>query len=336
MVSAVPILEARGLGRIFTRRGGLFAPRSVLRAVEGIDLELPVGGRLAIVGESGCGKSTLGRLLLGLAAPSAGTILFESMEHGHRSPADWKRFRRESALVQQNPLAALDPQMTIGAQVAEPLTVHGRARGAAAREMAERGLVEVGLGPEMMARFPHQLSGGQRQRVVIARALVMSPKLVVFDEAVSALDVSVQAQVVGLINAQQHRLGLSYLFISHDLRIVRHVADRIAVMYLGRIVETGPIDAIYRAPTHPYTQALLAAVPRLDPRARRPAVTIRGEATASAADGPGCAFRTRCAMAIARCASERPELLALGDRATACHRAGEVSEPQRERMELVS
>jgi oligopeptide/dipeptide ABC transporter ATP-binding protein len=315
-----PLLETRSLGRDFARKTGWFTKSVVTRAVDDIDLALVRGDRLGIVGESGCGKSTLGRLLLGLTAPSSGSVHFDGVAHRDRNKADWKTFRRQTALVQQNPLAALDPQMNIGSQVAEPIVIHRLGDIADALHQAEEMLDRVGLGKEIMRRFPHQLSGGQRQRVVIARALITTPKLVIFDEAVSALDVSVQAQVIGFVNHLQREFRLTSVFISHDLRIIRHVSDQIAVMYLGRIVEHGPVDALYRRPRHPYTRALLAAVPKLDPQVK-PVALITGEAAGTMQ--AGCRFRPRCPLAIARCAGEDPALREIAGISVACHRADE-------------
>jgi peptide/nickel transport system ATP-binding protein/dipeptide transport system ATP-binding protein len=238
-----------------------------------------------------------------------------------------------TSLVQQNPLSALNPQMTIGEQVAEAVWVHRVADRAGARDRAAAMLDRVGLSSAMMSRFPHQMSGGQRQRVVIARALILEPKLVVFDEAVSALDVSVQAQVVSILRSLWQELDLAYLFITHDLRIVRHLVDRIAVMYLGRVVETGDIRSVYAWPRHPYTRALLASVPTMDPRIRNIAPPIQGELDTSNVL-QGCAFRSRCPFAIDRCASDIPELRQVEGQHVACHRAEEVPREIVPQMEI--
>lgn len=256
------LLEARNLTKVFRLRSGLFAKPSGHVAVNSIDLELMQRERIGVVGESGSGKSTLGRLLLGLTSPTLGEVRFEGVAHTDRRSRDWSKFRMQTSLVQQNPLSALNPQMTIGQQVAEAVWVHRVADRAGALDRTAAMLERVGLSSAMMNRFPHQMSGGQRQRVVIARALILEPKLVVFDEAVSALDVSVQAQVVSILRSLWQELDLAYVFITHDLRIVRHLVDRIAVMYLGRAVETGDIKTVYEWPRHPYTRACWRLCPR--------------------------------------------------------------------------
>ena len=264
----VPALVASDLTKVFRIGSGLLGKSGANVAVDSVDLVLAPRERLGVVGESGSGKSTLGRLLLGLTAPSRGSVEFDGIAHTDRRPRDWTEFRRQTSLVQQNPLSALNPQMTIGRQVVEPVEVHRVADRAGARERATAIVERVGLSRGLMDRFPHQLSGGQRQRVVLARALVLEPRMVIFDEAVSALDVSVQAQVVAILGSLWQELDLAYVFITHDLRIVRHLVDRIAVMYLGRIVEIGKIGDVYAAPRHPYTRALLESVPTMDPRVR--------------------------------------------------------------------
>lgn len=321
-----PLLQTRELSRAFRHKAGFFARPTSQLASSSINIELAQGERLGIVGESGSGKSTLGRLLLGLTPPTSGDIWFEGVNHKDRTAQDWKRFRIRTSLVQQNPLSALNPQMTIGEQVAEGLLVHKVTGRADAFERAAAMLERVGLSRAMMDRYPHQMSGGQRQRVVIARALVMKPKLVVFDEAVSALDVSVQAQVVALLRELRAELDLAYVFITHDLRIVRYVVDRIAVMYLGRVVETGDIRSVYQRPCHPYTRALLASVPTMDPSVRNIEPPIRGEMNASEA-AQGCAFRPRCPFAVDRCSVEAPALRGVGNQQVACHRAEEFLQP---------
>ncbi|CAN7695388.1 oligopeptide/dipeptide ABC transporter ATP-binding protein [Mesorhizobium sp. LjRoot246] len=327
------LLEARNLTKVFRLRSGLFAKPSGHVAVNSIDLELMQRERIGVVGESGSGKSTLGRLLLGLTSPTLGEVRFEGVAHTDRRSRDWSKFRMQTSLVQQNPLSALNPQMTIGQQVAEAVWVHRVADRAGALDRTAAMLERVGLSSAMMNRFPHQMSGGQRQRVVIARALILEPKLVVFDEAVSALDVSVQAQVVSILRSLWQELDLAYVFITHDLRIVRHLVDRIAVMYLGRAVETGDIKTVYEWPRHPYTRALLASVPTMDPRVRNVAPPIQGELDISKVT-QGCAFRSRCPFAIDRCASELPELRQVERQHVACHRAEEFPRSIVARMEI--
>jgi peptide/nickel transport system ATP-binding protein len=317
-----PLIQAHDLTKVFRLKSGLFAKAASHTAVNAINLSLAPRERVGIVGESGSGKSTLGRLLLGLTSPTLGGVSFEGVPHKDRSAQDWRQFRKLTSLVQQNPLSALNPQMTIGEQVAEAVWVHHVDNRKGARERAAAMLDKVGLSRSMIDRYPHQMSGGQRQRVVIARALILEPKLVVFDEAVSALDVSVQAQVVALLRSLWQELDLAYVFITHDLRIVRHLVDRIAVMYLGRVVETGDIRSVYSWPRHPYTRALLASVPTMDPSVRNVAPPIQGELDISKIT-EGCVFRSRCPFSIGRCASEAPILREVGGQQVACHRAEE-------------
>ncbi|CDZ67048.1 Dipeptide transporter ATP-binding subunit [Neorhizobium galegae bv. orientalis] len=323
-----PLLRARDLTKAYHHKTGVFARPTSQLAADSISFDLMARERIGIVGESGSGKSTLGRLLLGLTSPTRGTVCFEGVDHDDRSSQDWIAFRKRTSLVQQNPLAALNPQMTIGEQVAEGLLVHRAASKATAQERTAAMLERVGLSSAMMTRFPHQMSGGQRQRVVIARALILDPKLVVFDEAVSALDVSVQAQVVALLRSLWQERDLAYVFITHDLRIVRHLVDRIAVMYLGRVIETGDIRAVYEQPRHPYTRALLASVPTMDPSIRNIEPPIKGELDPDKVS-QGCAFRSRCPFAIDRCTIETPLLRAFGAQRAACHRAEEFAGPMK-------
>ncbi|WP_368417348.1 ABC transporter ATP-binding protein [Falsiroseomonas sp.] len=313
-----PLVEARGLSRQFRIAGA-----GLLRAVQGVDLAIAPGQTLALVGESGCGKSTLGRLLIGLLPPSAGTIGFDGAPLPAPGSTAWRASRAAMQLVAQDPLGSLNPRLPIGLQVAEGLVVHRRAR--SLRDAAPEALAmltQVGLGADHAARFPHELSGGQRQRVAIARALVLRPRLLVLDEPVSALDVSVQAQVVALLATLQRALGTTQLFISHDLRVVRHIADRVAVMYCGRIVEQAAVAELYATPQHPYTRALLAALPTVDPAAPRQALALReGEPASAMAPPPGCAFHPRCPLAISACAKDPPPTLheAAPGRRVACH-----------------
>ncbi|KKX26225.1 oligopeptide/dipeptide ABC transporter ATP-binding protein [Rhizobium sp. LC145] len=321
-----PLFLARDLTRAYRHKAGFFARPTSQLAADSISFEFMARERIGVVGESGSGKSTLGRLLLGLTPPTRGDVWFEGVNHRDRSAQDWTTFRKCTSLVQQNPLSALNPQMTIGEQVAEGILVHRVAGRTEAYERTAAMLERVGLSGAMMNRFPHQMSGGQRQRVVIARALILDPKLVVFDEAVSALDVSVQAQVVALLRSLWQQLDLAYVFITHDLRIVRHLVDRIVVMYFGRIVETGDIRAVYEHPRHPYTRALLASVPTMDSSIRSIEPPIKGELDAGKVS-QGCAFRSRCPFAIDRCAVETPLLRAFDRQQAACHRADEFVGP---------
>lgn len=320
-----PLLRVEGLAKTFpVPRDGLFGPRRGLAAVADVSFDLIAGETLAVVGESGCGKSTVGNLVLNLLRPSAGSILFEGEDLTAGSDARWRERRRDLQLIFQDSRSALDPRLRIDRQVAEGLEIHAIGdRAERARRVSDM-LEAVGLGGDLAARYPHELSGGQQQRAVIARALVLEPKLVVCDEPVAALDVSVQAQVVNLLRDLQRRFGLAYLFISHDLSVVRHVADRVAVMYLGRFVEVAGRDALFAAPAHPYARALIGAVPAARSRHGRRVqpLTLEGEPPSPLNPPAGCALHPRCPFATERCRTERPALWPLADgRAVACHHA---------------
>jgi len=322
-----PLLEVEGLAKHYPMRRGLLIARTVgnVRAVDGVSFKLFHGETLALVGESGCGKSTTARLVLRLIEPTAGTVWFEGSDITTLRGNPMRKLRRRMQIVFQDPFASLNPRMTVAEILEEPLIVHGIGDPAARRARVAELLGLVGLAPYHAGRYPHEFSGGQRQRIGIARALAVEPALVVCDEPVSALDVSIQAQVVNLLKDLQSRLGLSYLFIAHDLAVVKHVADRVAVMYLGRIVEIGPKDAVFANPRHPYTRVLLSAIPRPDPH-RKLARQAAGGDVPSPADVPqGCRFHTRCPFVVDRCRTEDPALHTVQDNhLSACHRAEEL------------
>jgi oligopeptide transport system ATP-binding protein len=308
-------------------KGVLFQKQvATIRAVDGVSFTLKRGETLGLVGESGCGKSTTGLAVLRMQEPSAGRIEFEGQDITHYSKTAMRPLRRRMQMVYQDPYGSLNPRMKVRDIIGEPLEVHGLVGNKRANDERIADLMRmVGLLPEMADRYPHEFSGGQRQRIGIARALALEPSLVICDEPVSALDVSIQAQVINVFVELQQRLGLAYLFIAHDLAVVRHVSNRIAVMYLGRIVEIAKRDDIYRRPLHPYTQALLAAVPVADPviEAVRKRVTITGEVPSAMNLPSGCSFHTRCPLVTERCRNDPPQLRELGDgRALSCHHSG--------------
>jgi peptide/nickel transport system ATP-binding protein len=335
MPGTEPILRVEHLVKHYpiARGGGLGRRTGTVKAVDGVSLELHPGQTLGLVGESGSGKSTLARLLMRLERPTSGRASFSGRDMLAMSGGELRSLRRNVQMVMQDPYTSLNPRMTVGDIVGEPFEIHPEVAPRRDRRRAVAQLLEyVGLGPEHANRYPHQLSGGQRQRVGIARALALRPAVLICDEPVSALDVSVQAQVMNLLASLQAELGLAYLFIAHDLAVVRHIADRVAVMYLGKIVETGTEEEIYSRPTHPYTQALLSAVPVPDPdaRAHREVIRLTGDVPSPADPPSGCHFRTRCWKARERCATEEPPLAlrAADPHPSACHyaerRAGAV------------
>ena len=308
-----PLLEIEGLAKHFPVTTALFPRKKTawVKAVDGIDFTVGAGETLGVIGESGCGKTTTSKLILLQESPTAGAIRFDGRDIAELAGPDLMSYRREVQVVFQDPYSSLSPRMRVGEIIAEPLHVHGIVRGAGARRDRVRDLLrQVGLLPQHAARYPHQLSGGQRQRVGIARALAMEPALIVCDEPVSALDVSIQAQIINLLEDLQAELGLTYLFIAHDLAVVRHISDRVAVMYLGKIVELADRKTLYDDPLHPYTRALLSAVPIPDPEleARREHIVLRGEVPSPLDPPSGCVFHPRCPIAVDRCRQIVPEL----------------------------
>jgi len=321
------ILSAQNLVKHYPiRKGVLRRVKGQVKAVDGVSFDLHKGETLGIVGESGCGKSTLGRLLMRLEEPTDGTVTFEGEDFSNASGRELRRLRRNIQIVFQDPYTSLNPRMTVGDIIGEPFEIHREVVPKGGRRARVQELLDlVGLSPEHINRYPHQFSGGQRQRIGIARGIALNPKVLICDEPVSALDVSVQAQVVNLMEKLQDELDLAYVFIAHDLSVVRHISDRVGVMYLGRMAELGTEDEVYTRPTHPYTQALLSAVPVPDPqlRGKREQIVLEGDVPSPANPPSGCRFHTRCFKAQDRCSTDTPELVlredGLAEHLSACH-----------------
>ena len=314
------LLEIRDLKKYFPVRTGLLGgAREQVKAVDGVNLDVEEGETVGLVGESGCGKTTLGRCLVRLIEPTGGTITFEGRELSSLSGPAMREMRRKMQIIFQDPYASLNPRMRIGEIIGEGLRIHGLAKGRDHKARVVQLLTRVGLRAEYYGRYPHEFSGGQRQRIGVARALAVNAKFIVADEAVSALDVSIQVQILNMLLDLQQELGLTYLFISHDLRVVEHVSDRVAVMYLGKIVEIVPSGQLYREGQHPYTQALLSAVPVPDPARKGERMVLQGDVPSPIDPPPGCSFHPRCPFALARCAEEEPRLEFDGRHGVACH-----------------
>ena len=318
------LLEVRDLRKYFPVRTGVFSRvRGWVRAVDGVSLGVRPGETLGLVGESGCGKTTLGRTVIRLLEPTAGDVLFEGRSISSLRGRDLRALRRHMQIIFQDPFGSLNPRMTVGRIVGEPFTVHGVARGGERRRLVGELLERVGLDSEALHRYPHEFSGGQRQRIGIARAIALRPRFIVCDEPVSSLDVSIQAQILNLLEDLQEEFGLSYLFIAHDLRVVAHISQRVAVMYLGRIVESAPTEELYQQPLHPYTRALLAAIPVLDPESKRKKIHLPGDVPSPIDPPPGCSFHPRCPIGDETCREQEPQLLELSPgHFVACLKAG--------------
>jgi len=315
------VLEARELTRHYEISRGLFKPNALVRALNGVSFSLEAGKTLAVVGESGCGKSTLARALTLIEEPSSGSLQIAGQEVAGAGKAERKQLRRDVQMVFQNPYASLNPRQKIGDQLGEPLLINTGLSRAERREKVQSMMQQVGLRPEHYQRYPHMFSGGQRQRIALARAMMLQPKVLVADEPTSALDVSIQAQVLNLFMDLQEQYQTGYVFISHNLAVVRHVADDVLVMYLGRPAEMGPAALIYQRPLHPYTRALLSATPAIHPDPTKPKIKIAGELPNPLDPPSGCAFHKRCPHASERCRVEVPELRLIEARQVACHHA---------------
>jgi len=318
--SETALLEVRGLVKDYEVGGGLLGKKEYVRAVRGVDLDVRRGETVGVVGESGCGKSTLGRSILRLIEPTDGTVRFEGVDLARLSASEMRRKRRFMQIIFQDPYSSLNPRMRVGAIVGEGLAIHRLASGAARRRRVVELLAQVGLHEDAYDRYPHEFSGGQRQRIGIARALAVEPSFIVADEPVSALDVSIQAQIVNLLQDLQQQMNLAYLFIAHDLRVVEHISQRVAIMYLGKIVEIAPSAEIYVAPRHPYTRALLSAVPMPTPHGKSRRIALGGDVPSPITPPAGCAFHPRCPHTVDACRAQEPMLVTgARDHAVACH-----------------
>ena len=316
-----PILRVEDLKVHFNAGGGLFKKKKIVKAVDGVSFEIMEGETFGLVGESGCGKSTTGRAIVKIYNPTEGKIYYKGEDITSIKGDDLKEFRRNVQMIFQDPYASLNPRMTVGESIREPRDIHKIYKTKEERENRVRELLEVvGLKPDHIRRYPHEFSGGQRQRIGIARTLALNPKFIVCDEPISALDVSIQAQVINLLEHIQKEMGIAYLFIAHDLSMVKHISDRIGVMYLGHLVEVGDSDDVYHRPLHPYTQALLSAVPIPDPKTAREKqrIVLEGELPSPIDPPSGCVFRTRCPNATERCAQAKPPTVRVGDRLVSC------------------
>lgn len=323
-----PVLEAQSLARHYEVSGGFFGKAKTVKALAGASFKLEAGKTLAVVGESGCGKSTLARAVTLIERPTSGALLIDGVDVAQANPAEMKRLRQDVQIIFQDPYGSLNPRKRIGTILEEPAVINTKATAQERKERAMELLTKVGLRREHYNRYPHMFSGGQRQRIAVARALMLQPRILVADEPVSALDVSIQAQVLNLLMDLQEEFNLAYLFISHDLSVVRHIADEVMVMYLGRPVEQGSRDAVFQNPMHPYTKALLASTPTVDPRHRIERIKLKGELPSPMNPPSGCAFHQRCPYAQARCSAERPELTDFSTQKVACHFTETINQGQ--------